>query len=250
MVIENQEIAYRDGDTPLNGLLYTNSAKTGKGPGLLLVHHAYGLDEHTREHAAAHAEAGFVVFACDMYGSEVAGNRERMTALLMEMRANPAKLVSRGRAGLAVLAAHPLFDGRLAAIGYCFGGMTVLQMARSGVDFVGAVSVHGSLATVEPAAADAIKAKILVCHGALDPHVPMAQVAAFIEEMKQARADWQLIIYGDAMHGFTSKVASVNPGVAYNAAADARSTTAIQNFFAELFGKPILATPDESDCTR
>ena len=235
MAIENEKITYRDGDTLLSGLLYANSAKTGKGPGLLLVHHAYGLDDHARQHAAAYAEAGFVVFACDMYGSEVAGNRERTTALLMEMRGNPGKLVSRGRAGLDVLSAHPLVDGRLAAIGYCFGGMTVLQMARFGADLVGAVSVHGSLATVAPAVSGAIKGKILVCHGALDPHVPMAHVAAFIEEMKQARADWQLIMYGDAMHGFTSKVASVNPGVAYNAAADARSTTAINNFFAELF---------------
>jgi len=238
MAIEKQNIQYRDGKTPLTGLLYTDSARTDKRPGLLLVHHAYGLDDHTKEHAAAHAEAGFVVFACDMYGPGVAGNRERVTALLLEMRANPSKLVSRGRAGLDVLSAHPLVDGRLAAIGYCFGGMTVLQMARVGADFVGAVSVHGSLATVEPAFAGAIQAKILVCHGALDPHVPMTQVTAFIEEMKQAGADWQLIIYGDALHGFTSKVVSTNPGVAYNAAADARSTTAINNFFAELFGKP------------
>src|SRR5215813_8713559 len=151
MAIENQNVEYRDEDTPLTGLLYTDLARTDKRPGLLLVHHAYGLDDHTKEHAAAYAEAGFVVFACDMYGPGVAGNRERTTALLMEMRANPAKLISRGRAGLDVLSAHPLVDGRLAAIGYCFGGMSVLQLARSGMALAGVVRVHGSLATVQPA---------------------------------------------------------------------------------------------------
>jgi dienelactone hydrolase len=173
-----------------------------------------------------------------MYGPGVAGNRERTTALLMEMRSNPAKLVARARAGFSVLSVHPLVDGRLAAIGYCFGGMTVLQMARSGIAFAGVVSVHGSLGTVLPAEPGAIKAKVLVCHGVLDPHVPMAQVNTFIEEMKQAGADWQLIVYGDAMHGFTSKAVSANPGVAYNAVADARSTTVINDFFVELFGRP------------
>lgn len=238
MAIPSQKIEYHDGDTPLAGLLFADSSKTAKGPGLLLVHHAYGLDDHTKEHAAAYAERGFVVLACDMYGPGVAGNRERTTALLTEMRSNPAKLVARGRAGLDVLSAHPMVDGRLTAIGYCFGGMAVLQMARSGAEFAGVVSVHGSLATVQPAESGAIKAKILVCHGALDPHVPMAHVIAFVEEMKQAGADWQLIMYGGAMHGFTSKVPSPNPGVAYNAAADARSMAAINEFFAELFGKP------------
>jgi dienelactone hydrolase len=238
MEIVNQTIAYRDGDTPLTGLVYTDRAKTGRRPGLLVVHHAYGLDDHTKEHAAAYAESGFVVFACTMYEAGIAGNRERTTTFLMEMRSHPGKLVSRARAGLEVLRAHPLVDGRLAAIGYCFGGMAVLELARSGVKLAGVVSVHGSLLTLQPAAPSAIKAKILVCHGAADPHVPMAHVNTFIEEMKQAGADWQLIMYGDAVHGFTSKVASSNPGVAYNAAADARSTIAINDFFTELFGKP------------
>jgi dienelactone hydrolase len=244
MAILNQEIAYHDGDAPLTGLLYTDSAKTGKRPGLLVVHHAHGLDDHTKEHAAAYAESGFVVFACALYGAGIAGNRERTAAFLMEMRSNPGKLVARARAGLDVLSAHPLVDdGRLAAIGYCFGGMAVLEMARSGVKLAGAVSVHGSLQTHQPAAPGAILAKILVCHGALDPHVPMAHVNAFADEMKQAGADWQLILYGGAVHGFTSQVASANPGVAYDARADARSTVAINDFLAELFGPPEPGNP-------
>jgi len=146
--------------------------------------------------------------------------------------------VARARAGLDVLSAHPLVDGRLAAIGSCFGGMTVLQLARSGMPLAGVVSVHGSLATVQPAAPGAVKATVLVCHGALDPHVPMPHVTTFVEEMKEAGADWQLIVYGGAMHGFTHQGATRTPGVAYHHAADARSTVAIKSFFLELFGQP------------
>jgi dienelactone hydrolase len=115
-------------------------------------------------------------------------------------------------------------------------------MARNGVGLAAAVSVHGSLATTVPAEAGSIKAKILVCHGALDPHVPVAHVDAFVEEMKRAGVDWQLIMYGEAVHGFTHKGAARNPGVAYNAAADQRSTIAINDFFAEVFGSSLLAT--------
>jgi dienelactone hydrolase len=243
MAITAQTVEYRDGDTPLSGLLFADSAQQQKRPGLLLVHHGAGLDEHTKEHAGYYAGQGFVVFACDMYGPGIAGNPERVMAYLMEMRSDPAKLVQRARAGIDVLAAHPQMNGHLAAIGYCFGGMTVLQMARSGMKLAGVVSVHGSLATTEPAEAGSIKARILVCHGALDPHVPMAHVDAFVEEMKQAGVDWQLILYGEAVHGFTHKGTVRNPGMAYNAAADQRSTIAINDFFAELFGSSLSAIP-------
>jgi dienelactone hydrolase len=242
MTITAQTVEYRDGDTPLSGLLFADSAQQQKRPGLLLVHHGAGLDEHTKEHAGYYAERGFVVFACDMYGPGIAGNRERTMAYLMEMRSDPAKLVRRARAGFDVLAVHPQVNGCFAAIGYCFGGMAVLHMARNGVRLAAAVSVHGSLATTVPAEAGSIKAKILVCHGALDPHVPVAHVDAFVEEMKRAGVDWQLIMYGEAVHGFTHKGAAPNPGVAYNAAADRRSTIAINDFFAEVFGSSLSAT--------
>lgn len=238
MATMSQTMDYRDGETPLCGLLYADQARAGKRPGLLLVHHGAGLDDHAKSRSESFADLGFIVFACDMYGRGIAGNRERITALLTELRDNPAKLVGRARAGLDVLSAHPLVDGRLAAIGYCFGGMTVLQMARSGMPLSGVASVHGSLATVLPAGPGAIQAKVLVCHGALDPHVPMAHLTTFAEEMRVAEADWQLILYGGAMHGFTHRGAAGMPGVAYNQAADARSTVAIKQFFLELFGPP------------
>jgi dienelactone hydrolase len=126
-------------------------------------------------------------------------------------------------------------DDRLAAVGYCFGGMAVLELARSGFDLMGAVSVHGTLDTLCKSQPNSVKARILICHGALDPHISMEQVNAFIEEMKLARVDWQLIMYGEAMHGFTHQGETQIPGVAYHALSDSRSARAIQNFFGELF---------------
>jgi len=238
MATESKAIEYRDGATPLSGLLFSDAEQKRRGPGLLLVHHGPGLDDHAKRYAKHFADLGYVVFACDMYGPGVAGSRERTMALLTEFRSEPAKLRQRARAGMEILSGQPLVDGRLAAVGYCFGGMTVLEMARGGMELAGVVSVHGSLASAEPAGPDRIRAKILVCHGALDPHVPMSQVTGFADEMEKAGADWQLILYGGAMHGFTYQGPSGIPGVAYNASADARSAAAIREFFAELFGPP------------
>ena len=238
MAITSQAIQYLDGEAKLCGLLFSDPERQGRRPGLLLVHHGFGLDDHAKSHAQSFADLGFVVFACDMYGSGGAGDRERTMATVTAFRDDPGRLCRRARAGLEILSGQAQVNGRLAAIGYCFGGMTVLQMGRSGFELAGVVSVHGSLASKAPAGPGTIRARILVCHGALDPHVPMPHVAAFAEEMQQSGADWQLIMYGGAMHGFTYQAASGLPGVAYNAVADARSTVAIREFFAELFGPP------------
>jgi dienelactone hydrolase len=236
MAIQTQEIEYHDGDAELAGLLAWDDARDQRRPGILVVHGGAGLDDHAKGRARRLAEFGFVAFACDMYGKGVAGNRERVMARIMELRSDRAKLCQRTRAGMEVLASKRWVDGRIAAVGYCFGGMTVLELARSGTELAGVVSVHGSLDTSRPAEPESVKAKILVCHGALDPHVPMTQVSSFAEEMKHAGADWQLIVYGGAMHGFTHESGPYVPGVAYDALADARSGAAMQSFFGELFG--------------
>jgi dienelactone hydrolase len=234
--INTQTKGYRDGDTELTGMLAWDDSRAHQRPGILVVHGGAGLDDHAKDRATRLAELGFVVFACDMYGNGVAGNRERVMARIMELRSDPARLCQRARVGIEVLASHPRVDGRIAAVGYCFGGMTVLELARSGIEIAGVVSVHGALGTSGPAQSGLVKTKILVCHGALDPHVPMSQVNAFVEEMNRAGADWQLIIYGGAMHGFTHKAGPQVPGVAYHAQSDARSSAAMQRFFNELFG--------------
>ncbi len=242
MAMQKQMIQYQDREVALTGQLVWDESRSGQRPGILVIHGGAGLDEHAKGRARRFAEQGFVAFACDMYGAGVAGNRERIMARLTEFREDRAKLCVRARAGLEVLASQPLVDGRMAAVGYCFGGMTALELARSGAELVGAVSVHGSLDTPRPAAAGSVKGKILVCHGAIDPHVPTAQVNGFVEEMNGAGADWQLNVYGGAMHGFTHETGRYLPGVAYNAAADARSAAAIREFFTEIFGRGQLVS--------
>jgi dienelactone hydrolase len=235
MTLNTQMVPYRDGDTDLTGQFTWDTERDEKRPGILVVHGGAGLDSHAKERSRRLAELGFVVFACDMYGNGVAGNRERVMARIAELRDDAAKLCRRARAGIDVLTAHSQVDGRVAAVGYCFGGMVVLELARSGADLAGAVSVHGSLSTLRPARAGVVRAKILVCHGALDPHVPMTHVNAFVQEMNDAGADWQLIVYGGAMHGFTHEAGPAVAGVAYHAVADARSALAMHGFFIELF---------------
>src|SRR5262249_54912473 len=143
-----------------------------------------------------------------------------------------------GEEGREAVEGDPLIDGGIAAVGYCFGGMTVLELARSGADLLGVVSVHGSLETKRPAESGSIKCKILVLHGALDPHVPLPHLHSFEEEMIRSGADWQLFMYVTAMHGFTHDAAiGQQPGGAYPALTDTRSFEAIRSFLAELFSK-------------
>jgi dienelactone hydrolase len=231
-VIETTPLHYRDADASLTGLLVRDAAIQRRRPGILVMHGGAGLDEHARGRARRFAEAGFVVVACDMYGDAVAGDRARIVRHIAELRANRDALRRRAQPAVDILSSHPEVDGRIAAVGYCFGGMAALELARSGAPLDAVVSVHGSLGTVQPAQPASMHAKILVCHGALDPHVPMAQVAAFTEEMTRAGADYQVIVYGSAMHGFTHENATgQQPGVAYHAQSDRRSSAAIQAFF-------------------
>jgi dienelactone hydrolase len=232
-----QDWPYRDQDTPLTGVLCRDESIPGARPGILLIHGGAGLDEHAREQARRYAARGYVVLACDMYGDGVAGDRDRVVGCATALRDSPALMVRRAQAGLAALSRSPGVDGRAAAIGYCFGGMVALTLARSGEPIAGVVSIHGSLATSKKAQPGAVRARVLACHGALDPHVPPGDVTAFAEEMNEASADWQLIMYGGAVHGFTHAHATPGaiPGVAYDPRADTRSFSAASGFLAEIF---------------
>jgi dienelactone hydrolase len=236
MKLDTQPIVYRDGDASLTGFLAIDTDRAGNRPGVLVLHGGAGVDDHARGRAGRFAAAGFVAFACDMYGEGVTGNRDRIMQQIALLRSDRAAIVRRIQAAIDILSSRPEVDGRIAAVGYCLGGMIILEYARSGSPISGVVSVHGSLTTTSPAEASSIRAPILVCHGALDPHVPMTQVTAFAEEMKEACADYQLIVYANAMHGFTHETATgQQPGVLYHAQTDARSSVAIQQFFNELF---------------
>ena len=251
MATATRVVTYSDQETALTGYLAWDDAANHPVPGLLLVHGGAGLDDHARGQAQRYAAHGYAVLACDMFGDGVAGNRERVMACLTGLRDDPQRMWRRAQAGLTALAGCPEADGRFAAVGFCFGGLAVLTLARSGADVLGVVSIHGSLATVRPAEPGAVRAKVLVCHGALDPHVPLADVVGFAEEMGHARADWQLIMYGGAMHGFTHEHATPGaiPGVAYDAPADRRSFAAALAFLAEAL-PPTAPHPGTARSTR
>jgi dienelactone hydrolase len=242
-VIVVRDLPYDDLGLPLAGLLCWDEAQDGPRPGILLIHGGAGLDAHARDQARRYAALGYAVLACDMFGPEVAGNRERVMACLLALRDDQALLVRRARAGLTALAGCPEAGGRMAAVGFCFGGLAALALARAGTnpagpDLASVVSIHGSLATSRPAEPGAVTARILVCHGAADPHVPLSDVTAFAEEMNHAGADWELVMYGRAVHGFTHQQAvpggpGALPGVAYDRLADERSFAAARTFLAD-----------------
>jgi dienelactone hydrolase len=251
MATAERTVTYHDQETALTGLLAWDDAVGDPLPGLLLVHGGAGLDDHAKGQARRYAAHGYAVLACDMFGEGVAGNRERLMPCLTGLRDDPQRLTRRAQAGLTALTGCPEADRRFAAIGFCFGGLAVLTLARSGADVRGVVSIHGSLATVKPAEPGAVRAKVLACHGALDPHVPLTDVVAFAEEMDHAAADWQLIMYGGAMHGFTHEHATPGaiPGVAYDAPADRRSFDAALAFLAEAL-PPTAPRPGTARSTR
>lgn len=229
-------IDYRDGDVPLHGFLHLpddDSGRTAPPRGIVLIHGGAGLDAHAREQAGRYADLGYAVFAADLFGP-VAG-REQIMATIKALRDDPDVLVSRATAAMRVLDLDADTGTCFAAVGFCFGGMAALHLARAGVELAAVVSIHGSLATARPATPGSVRARVLVCHGARDPHVPLSDVVEFSEEMILAEADWRLTMYGQAVHGFTHRQATPGqlPGVAYDRAADEASFAAVSAFLAD-----------------
>jgi len=206
---------------------------------VLVVHEWWGLNDFARERALKLAGLGYVALAADMYGGgDTARDREEAGKLAGALQNRPDLLRARAQAALGVLAADPLVDPkRLAAIGFCFGGTTVLELAYSGADLAGVVSFHGGLPRPQAGDLKDLKSSILVLHGADDPHVPPADLAAFEQAMRQARADWQIVFFGGAVHGFTNPAAGDKPatGVAFDSRTARRSWRYMQEFFREIW---------------
>src|SRR5262245_51867596 len=233
-----EEIQYWDKGLRLRGFLAYEAAGSDRRPGVLVVHEGLGLNAHIMEQTQRVAGLGYVALAADMFGERrQARDLHEARALIGDLRAAPAKLRARGRAAVATLAALPRVDaGRLGAIGFCFGGSVVLELARDGAPLRAAVSVHGVLATTAPAVAGRVRASLLVLTGADDPLAPADQVSGFSEEMRAAKvADWQVVSYGNVLHGFTKPGAdgSILPSARFDARASARAWTAMQAFLAE-----------------
>jgi len=236
--VKTREIEYRQGETVLQGFIAWDDAAPGKRPGVLVVHEWWGHNEHARNQARRLAEAGYVGFALDMYGKgKVTTHPQDAQAFVSEVTKDPAVLAARFNAALEQLKRDPHVDtGRIAAIGYCFGGTVVLDMARAGAPLAAVVTFHGALATKTPAQPGKVKARILVLAGGADPFVPPEQIDAFKREMQAAGVRFEVIVYPGAKHGFTNPNAGQYgmEQLAYNAEADQQSWAAMLKLFKEV----------------
>jgi dienelactone hydrolase len=237
--LHTENVKYSVGDVPCIGYLaYDDSAKNA--PGILVAPEWWGLTDYPKHRADMLAQLGYVAFVMDPYGNGQTTSDPAVAGKLSGvLRGNDRTVLrQRAEAALALLKKDPHVNpAKIAAIGYCFGGTTVLELARSGADVLGVVSFHGGLSTPNPADAKNIKAKLLICQGALDSFESPEEIAGFQKEMNDAHVDWQMNIYSGAVHAFTNPNADSFhiPGIAYNAEADRRSWQAMKDFFAEIF---------------
>ena len=233
--MKTQEVNYKFGDQEYRA--FVANPEKESAPLVLVVHTWAGRDDFVEKKAIELAEEGYVAIAVDMYGEAKVGtsteeNQSLMTPLIEDRDKLKAIINSAVEAGKKI---DGVDSSKVAAIGYCFGGLVVLDLARSGTDISGVVSFHGLLMSSD-ISTDGIQAKVLVLHGERDPMVPLSMVDDFQKEMTEAEADWQLHSYGNAYHAFTNKEANdPNLGTQYNENADKRSWQSMMNFFAEIF---------------
>jgi len=237
--IKTREFKYSVGDMRMHGYLAHPADRSGALPGVLVVHEWMGLTDHARNSAEKLAARGYAALAVDMYGEgKVASGSDEARKWSGELKAGDrADMRRRIRGALDAFKALELTDPeRIGAMGYCFGGTVVLELARSGADINGVVSFHGGLDTNRPEDAKDIQAAVLVLHGGDDPHVPEKDVTAFKEEMRRGDVDWQFVSFGGAVHSFTNPGAGNDPsqGAAYNQKADQRSWKYMRMFFNEV----------------
>jgi dienelactone hydrolase len=239
--IKTEIVEYKHGDTILEGYLAYDDSLKGKRPGVIIIHQWGGLKDYEKSRAEQIAALEYVAFAIDMYGKGVRPATPQESAKQATIYRSDRHLMrERAIAGFEELKKHSNVDvSKISAMGYCFGGGTALELARSGADLIGTVSFHGNLDTQNSSDAKNIKGRILVLTGADDPSVPPPQVIAFQDEMRKAGVDWQLVSYGGAVHAFTDPSAGNDnsKGAAYNKKADERSWEEMKRFFKEVFGE-------------
>ena len=241
--IKGETVEYSVQGVVMKGYLAYDEHIQGKRPGVLVVHEWWGVNDYVRRRARMLAELGYAALAVDMYGGKVATTPADAQKFAGEIRDNFDLAKARFMAGMDFLKGQPVVDPmRIAAIGYCFGGGIVLNMALEGVDLKGVVSFHGGLASVKPAQKGAVKAKILVLHGEADTTSTPEQVAAFKKEMDAAGADYRFISYPGAKHAFTNPDSDAaareyNLPIGYNAAADKQSWEEMRKFLKKVFAE-------------
>jgi dienelactone hydrolase len=242
--MHTESIEYQADGARRVGYLAVDRARRGPRPGVLVAHEASGVSEVVKQRARRLADLGYVAFALDYVGDGVViQNRSESTALVASMMEAPDRIRAIASASLDVLRVQPEVDPRkLAAVGYCYGGTAVLELARSGADVACTVGFHSGLSTQRPDDARQIKGKILVCIGAEDPLVPPEQRLAFEREMRAGKVDWRLYLFGNAAHGFSNPEADRvgHPALAYHRPTDERSFRAMRDLFDETFGPVLL----------
>ena len=237
--IVTSKVTYDIDGQPFEGMLVYDDSVTTPRPGLLMVPNWMGPTDNAARKAARVAGTRYVVFVADMYGRDIRpSNTEEAAAAAGAVRGDRALQRQRALAALDVLRAQeqvPMQAHQIGAVGFCFGGGSVLELARAGADVGGVVSFHGNLDTPDPEDARAIRAPVLVLHGADDPYVPAEQVRAFEAEMRNAEVDWQLVSYGGAVHSFTDPTANAPGEAEYNARVAGRAFDQMNLFLDEQF---------------
>jgi dienelactone hydrolase len=239
-VIKTETITYKEGQAEAHSFIAYDDSLAGKRPGVLVVPEWWGINDYPRMRAKMLAQMGYVAMAVDIYGDGRTTADPKQAGQWMDAleKGDRAELRTRIAVALAKLKSDPRVDpSKTAAIGYCFGGSTVLELARSGAETNGVVSFHGHYDTGDPAKPGEVKARVLVCHGADDPFTSPAQIQSFEDEMRKAQADWQFNLYGGARHSFTNPSAGEHhiAALAYNEEADHHSWQAMKDFFHEIF---------------
>lgn len=239
--IQTKTVTYKHGDLECKGFVAWDDAVQGKRPGVLVVHEWWGLDEYARSRAQQLAQLGYVAFACDMYGNgKIAEHPDDARKMAGVVRMNIDDWRKRAQVALEVLKAQPQCDNsKLAAIGYCFGGSTALQLAYTGADLKAVATFHAALPTPTANEVDALKARILVCHGAADTFIPEASVKSLRESLDKGGRGYVFVEYPGVLHSFTVPGADARnlPGMKYDKHADEDSWKRMTKLFAEQFGK-------------
>jgi dienelactone hydrolase len=243
--VQTRDIEYQADAAVLVGRLALLEGE-GKRPAVLIAHEGSGLDDLQKRRAEQFAALGYVAFALDYHGGgQPIPDREAMMARLGVLAAEPGRARQLARAGLEVLLAEPRSDPtQVAAVGYCFGGTLVLELACGGADLKAVVGFHPGLPLLSPADAAAIRAKVLLCVGSDDPLIPAAHRLAFEEQMRGTDVDWRMNLYGGAKHSFTHPRADLAgiPGIGYHKRSDERSWRAMLDLFGEVFEPSSTAT--------
>lgn len=239
--IREEGVTYTAGNTEMKGFVFFDRNNKEKRPGVLVVHEWWGLNDYPRNRARQLAEMGYIAFAVDMYGNgQTAANPQEAMKLAGLFYQDPSLTKTRLDAAIQKLKSYEQTDtGKIAAIGYCYGGFVVLNAAKLGADLEGVVSFHGDLSGV-PVKKEWLKAKVLICHGESDNFVPQKQVDAFKKSMDSAGISYSFKSYPGATHAFTNPEATengkkFNMPIAYNAAADSASWKDMKDFFGNIF---------------